>query len=115
MKRILVVVVVGIVIALFISLVIVSLGYAGGMEDFKAMMIEERNELGRPEIVVETATTVVVIFALEHSMREFRFNKLNDDWKVREIYKLEDSTKSLWHKEPSERLKKAVSNYGTTN
>ena len=106
---------IALVISIVTALFIAPLCYAGGMEDFAIVINEEKREMGRPEIIVETTTSIVVIFALEHSMREFKYDKMNKSWEVKEIYKLEDSTKSLWHKEPSERLKKAVSNYGTTN
>jgi len=79
---------------------------------FKKAVEKQAKENGRPEIVYRTENYVVVIFGLENSMKEFRYDRSNDSYRVTEIRKLEDSTKSEFHQTPDERLEEAIKYLG---
>ena len=76
--------------------------------EFYDMIAEETEKNGRPEIVVRTQDKIIIIFGLENTMKEYRYYINTDDYEVHEYKKLEDSTQSLYHQEPYERLKDAI-------
>lgn len=101
-----------IIYSVILLLIMISISFADGFSDFRIEVLNQTKESGRPEMVFETKTFIVTIFGLETSMKEFRYDKTTDSYRVRELRKLEDSTKSPFHKEPSERLKEAIKIYG---
>lgn len=77
-------------------------------EYFQKTVEKQAEESGRPEIVYRTERYVVAIFGLETCMKEFRYDRTNDSYQVKNIRKLEGSTKSLFNQEPYERLEEAI-------
>ena len=97
-----------IILVAIISLAFISPCYA---DDFLWAVTQQMKQSGRPEITVETKDYVSMVFGLESSMKEFRYDKKSDTYQVWEYRKLEDSTKSLFHKEPHERLQETIEMY----
>jgi hypothetical protein len=105
-----------VVVSIFIGVIVglagfFSVGHADQYPYFRAEVKTQINESGRPEIFYETKDFIVVIFGLESSMKEFRYNKNTGFYTIKILRKLEDSTKSQFHKEPHERLKETIKEY----
>lgn len=99
------------IITIISGLFIYSLGYSSQFDNYSSMVKKTTGEVGRPEVVVETRTKIIVIFAMENSMKKITYDKVTDSFEVQQIYKFKDSTNSPFHKEPYERLEDAVKQY----
>jgi hypothetical protein len=73
-------------------LFVYSLGHAGGYADFEQAVSKKVDEVGRPEIVVQSDSFIIVIFGLDTAMEKFKYNKQTKEYRVKEIRKFEDST-----------------------
>jgi hypothetical protein len=97
------------------ALLIASPGFAAP-EAYVKFRKEVKRALGdkRPEVYVQTQELIIIIVGMKTMMRKFEYNKWTNTHIVKDIRKFEDSTKSLFHQEPSERLKEAIEIYGGT-
>jgi hypothetical protein len=102
------------VLALSMCLATISPVYANE-QAWEQFIINVKKEFPdqRPEIYVQSKDFVILLFGMENSMKEFVFHKQTGQVTTREIQKFEDSTKSLFHQEPYERLEKANEIYGS--
>ena len=96
-------------ISLFVSIVMVlamiSPSYANEFFNFTKAVKDQVEKSGRPEIIVESGRVIYILFGLKDTMKEFRFDKKSQVYEVREVRKLEDSTRSLWHEKIDKSLK----------
>jgi protein tyrosine phosphatase len=98
------------------ALLIASSGFAApeGYVKFRKQVKEFLGD-ARPEVYVQTQELIIIIVGMKTMMRKFEYNKWIDTYTVKDIRKFEDSTKSLFHQEPSERLKEVIEIYEGTN
>ena len=78
-----------------------------GYKLFSEMVSARAEKDGRPEIAYQTKSEIVVIFGLETSLEEMRYNKLTDEVKVNKLRKFAPAPES----EPADRLTDAVKTY----
>ena len=93
-------------------IIIISPGYASeeGYKRFKRLVKEQFEISGRPEITVESAVAIIIIFGLKDAMVKFKYSKLDDTYEVTSMPKI-DSGPSEWDQEPGERLREALKIY----
>lgn len=90
----------------------ISPGFAsdGSFKKFVRHITEQKKISGPAEIKVETACSLIVIFALKNAMKEFRYDKVTGVEEIKEIPKF-DTTPSGWDQTPQERLAEALEIY----
>ena len=99
------------ILACMILLILSSYSFAyvtnPGYKLFSELVSARAEKDGKPEIVYQTDSEIVVIFGLETSLEEMRYNKLTDEVKVNKLRKFPSAPES----DPANRLKDAVKTY----
>ena len=75
------------ILSLVIVVVMFSPGYADtdSYKEFIRAVQAQKQKSGRPEVTVESATCIIIIFGLKNGIKHMKFDKLKDAYKIKEI------------------------------
>lgn len=104
-----------VMIILVLAMVIASPGFAQGpglKEFMKKVQEQAKVSGGRAEVIVESGTILIFMFALKDTMVKMKYDKQTDTYTINPRIKKLDGAPSKWDQEPIERIREAIAVYG---